>query len=279
MTPAASRARLSSAVAGPESSLALLEHDPDPVALIEPSEVLAGRRGTLPAVAVLCFFSEVVGSLRDGRAAVPAGSLEAAHGAHPIWVTEHGGARVAVVHPGVGAPLAAGFLEEVIALGATTVVACGGAGAVAPDLAVGHVVVPDAAVRDEGTSFHYLPPSREVAADPVGLRVARRVLEARAVPHLVGKTWTTDAIYRETRARIARRRAEGCVVVEMEAAAFFAVARFRRVRFAQLLYAGDDVSGPVWDSRGWVRSTSRERIFDLALEVAVQLAREPEEPK
>jgi uridine phosphorylase len=92
------------------------------------------------------------------------------------------------------------------------------------------------------------------------------------VNHTVGKTWTTDAIYRETPDRIARRRAEGCVTVEMEAAAFFAVARFRGVTFAQLLYAGDDVSGETWEHRRWQRSPSRQLTFELALELAADLA-------
>ena len=132
---------------------------------------------------------------------------------------------MAVFHPGVGAPLAASLFEDAIAHGCSSFVACGGAGALVPGLALGHVVVPDAAVRDEGTSSHYLPPAREVAADPEAVAVA--VLERNGVPHTVGKTWSTDAPYRETVGRIARRRAEGCITVEMEAAAFMAVARHR----------------------------------------------------
>ena len=98
------------------------------------------------------------------------------------------------------------------------------------------------------------------------------LLEERDVPHLVGKSWTTDAFYRESRPRIDRRVAEGCLTVEMEAAAFMAVARFRGVRFAQLLYAGDSVAGATWDARGWNRASSiREALFDLALEGATRL--------
>jgi uridine phosphorylase len=258
----------------PTAPLALLEFDEERVALIEPAEVFARRRGTVPSVAVLCFFSEILETLSNTPGVEQVATLVAAHGRHPIWALTRDDTRVAVLHPGVGAPLAAGFLEETIALGARTVVACGGAGAVVPELAVGHVVLPDAAVRDEGTSFHYLPASREVAADALGVRVAERVLRERGVPYTVGKTWTTDGLYRETRSRIARRRAEGCITVEMEAAAFFAVARFRSVRFAQLLYAGDDVSGAVWNSRKWERSASRQLTFDLAVDVAVALSRE-----
>jgi uridine phosphorylase len=256
--------------------LALLEFDDDRTALIEPAEVFAGRRGEIPPVAVLCFFSEVIDVAVEPGAA-PITKLYAAHGSHPVHAFRLApdSPPVAVVHPGVGAPLAAGFLEELIALGATTVVACGGAGAVIPGLALGHVVVPDRAVRDEGTSFHYAPPSREIDADPLGVSVAERVLAARGIPYSTGKTWTTDGLYRETRGRIARRRDEGCLTVEMEAAAFFAVARFRGIRFAQLLYAGDDVSGAAWDSRHWSRSTRRRALFDLAVEVALALAAAP----
>ena len=75
-------------------------------------------------------------------------------------------------------------------------------------------------------------------------------LEAHHVPYVPGKTWTTDALYRETRGKVERRVAEGCLTVEMEAAAFFAVAAFRGVTFGQLLYAGDDLSGDAWDQRG-----------------------------
>jgi uridine phosphorylase len=176
------------------------------------------------------------------------------------------------VHPGVGAPLAAAFLEEMIALGCTKFIACGGAGVLNAGLAVGHLVIPTSAVRDEGTSYHYLPPGREVGPSPEGIAAIEAALEARHVPYVKGKTWTTDAVYRETPARVARRRNEGCLTVEMEAAAFFAVAQFREVTFAQILYSGDDLSGEAWDHRDWYRRESiRENVFWLAVEAAQRL--------
>ena len=86
----------------------------------------------------------------------------------------------------------------------------------------------------------------------------------------MAKTWTTDAFYRETPAKVRRRREEGCLTVEMEAAAFFAVAQFRGVPFAQLLYGGDDVSG-VWDFRAWTTHAVREELFWLAAEACLAL--------
>ena len=140
------------------------------------------------------------------------------------------------------------------------------------DIAVGHVVIPESAVRDEGTSYHYLPPSREVMGDPAAIRTLERVLQRHHVPYIVGKTWTTDAFYRETPDKVARRRAEGCLTVEMETAAFFALAQFRQVTLGQLLYGGDDVSGDDWDHRDWEKRTSvRERLFWLALEACLEL--------
>ena len=132
--------------------------------------------------------------------------------------------------------------------------------------------MPSSAVRDEGTSYHYLPPGREVAATPDVVAVLESVLTENRVEYLVAKTWTTDAFYRETPAKVARRRAEGCLTVEMEAAAFFAVARFRGVAFGQLLYGGDDVSGNAWDSREWNSRTSiRQRLFELAAQACLRL--------
>lgn len=175
------------------------------------------------------------------------------------------------MHAGVGAPAAVFLFEDLIARGCTKIVACGGAGALI-DLALGHPVVVSAALRDEGTSYHYLPPSREIEADPRGVAALEQVLGERSVPYEVGKTWTTDGVYRETRAKVERRRAEGCVTVEMEASALIAVAAFRGISFAQVLYAGDSLAGEVYDSRGWNRQlSSRENLFWIAADAAAIL--------
>lgn len=249
----------------------LYEFDPDPVGLFHPGNIYGVDRPRIPSVAVLCFFSEVIEqlALRDNVEVV--GRLAAAHGVHQIYRLHHDGEPVAVLNPGWGAPLSAAALEEAIALGADRLVACGGAGALTPELPPNHIVVPTSAVRDEGTSYHYLPPGREISADPASVATIERVLEEQGVPFTEGKTWTTDAIYRETRTKIARRRSEGCLTVEMEAAAFLAVAQFRQVRFAQIFYAADDLSGDVWDHRHWKASQSRQTTFDLAIDIALAL--------
>ena len=125
-----------------------------------------------------------------------------------------------------------------------------------------------------GFTFFTIDPGDHVDDDAhtAPLEAIEATLRQHHGPYLTGKTWTTDAIYRETPDKVKLRRDEGCITVEMEAAAFFAVARFRNVVFGQILYAGDDVSGIEWDSRQWQeRATIRDQVFWLAVEACVTL--------
>jgi uridine phosphorylase len=250
-----------------ESDFPILEFDPDPAAVIEPGAW--HPRGGVPERAVYCFFPEVVERAGErGRVLL---EFKSEIGRHHVYEIDHGDTKLTLIHAGVGAPAAVFLLEDIIARGCDKIVACGGAGALI-DLALGHPVVVSAAVRDEGTSYHYLPPGREVDADPRGVAALRKVLEARGIPYEVGKTWTTDGVYRETRGKVARRRAEGCLTVEMEAAALIAVAAFRGVALGQVLYAGDTLAGEVYDSRGWYRDRStRENLFLIAADAAAAM--------
>ncbi len=246
-------------------SYPILEFDPTREALIEPTRVVQPAK--VPERCVLCFFQEVLEAAVAAGRAERIATLRSEIGEHPLRRLMVEGEEVAVLHPGLGGPLSAVLLEEAIALGCRTFVVCGGTGIVNPERVQSRVVVADAAVRDEGTSYHYLPPGREVTVDPEITDAIGRILAARGVPYVVGKTWTTDAVFRETRQRVAQRKAEDCLVVEMEAASLLAVARFRGVRLGLLLYGGDDVSGEEWDPRhGHKRSTVREKLLWLAVE-------------
>jgi uridine phosphorylase len=160
---------------------------------------------------VICFFDEVV------RAAVgerePTYRLRWEHGFHGVWDIERDGERLAICHPGCGAPLAGANLDVLVAMGCDRVIACGGAGTVAAGFDMGHAVVAVDAVRDEG-----------------------------------------------------------CLTVEMEAAALFAVAAFRGVAIGQLLYCGDDLSTETWDHRGWDLDVGvRQRLFEIACGACLRL--------
>lgn len=248
----------------------ILEFDPAHEALIEPHELL--QPVNIAEHCVLCFFQDVITHLNEQGRLKLVRNLGSEIGENPLYEMEVDGRCLAVVHPGVGAPLAAGFLEELIALGCRKFIICGGCGVLDGELSLGHIIVPATAVRDEGTSYHYLPPGREVAASPAGVEAIEKVLQRDNVDYVVGKTWTTDAVYRETPAKISLRQSEGCIAVEMEAAAFFAVAQFRNVVAAQILYGGDDVSSETWDSRHWQKQAGvRDKIFWLAAEACLEI--------
>ena len=248
----------------------ILEFDPTREAKIEPSRLIRPR--DVPERCVICFFGEVLAKVVTENNAHLAVDNHWEDGPHPIYEIEHQGQRLAFFHPGVGGPIAAGLLEEAIAFGCRKFMVCGGCGVLQKEIAVGHLIVVSQAVRDEGTSYHYLPPGREVTANPVGVQALQTALTAQGVPYLVGKTWTTDASYRETQAKIDARRAEGCLTVEMEAASLMAVAEFRGVALGQVLYGGDDLSGETWDRRGWQsRKDVRQNLFWLAAEACLLL--------
>lgn len=113
----------------------------------------------------------------------------------------------------------------------------GGAGCLNREIAHGRVMVPTAAYRDEGTSYHYAP-----AADYIAVKNAPFVagfMRANGLPCVEGKTWTTDSFYRETRGHFEKRRAEGCISVEMECAALQAMCDFRGLELYMFLTRRD----------------------------------------
>lgn len=252
------------------ADIPLFEHDPSPSALIEPTALISPR-DDMPKACVLTWFRDAAErAVTDtfGRRIL---QLQWEDGPRPVYEIEHEGRPVALAPMPVGGAPSAALLEELIALGCRSFVACGGAGVLRP-LPLGDLVLVTSALRDEGASYHYLPPSRVLDSDGHAVTVLRDTLTDLGVPFSEGRTWTTDGIYRETPERIRRRTEEGCVTVEMEAASVAAVARFRGVRLAQVLYGGDDLTGEVWDERSWQsRHDVRDRLIRIAATAALRL--------
>ena len=161
------------------------------------------------------------------------------HGATsmPEWACYHaellicdlpGVGRVGVVGKVVGAPYAVMVAELLFTSGCRFLVNLSSAGQIAAIAEPPYFVLIDHALRDEGTSAHYLPPSDEVKADADLLEGLARMLRATDQEVIVGGSWTTDAPFRETERAIAHVRSRGLLVVEMEAAGLYAFARARR---------------------------------------------------
>lgn len=251
----------------------ILEFDPNRSALIEPTRIT--QPVDTPDACVLAIMPHALAKLATTEQVEVVHEIGTGLGKLPVyrWFSPVG--EVTLCNPGVGSAFAALRLENLIALGCRWFIVCGSCGVLDPGLAHGHLILPTSAVRDEGASYHYLPPSREVEVDPQALACLERVVRAEGYDPLLAKTWTTDALYRETPARVAARRAEGCLTVEMEAAALFAVAQFRQVALAQILWAADDVSGDEWDPRGFGRAhAERHSLLELASMAALALQRE-----
>jgi nucleoside phosphorylase len=190
----------------------------------------------------------------------------------PIYRVEAEGVSYAAYLSLIGGPAASGIMEEVIGFGGRRFLFFGSCGVLDKDILSGHIAVPTAAYRDEGTSYHYLAPSAYVeipTAEPLA-----EILRELDVPFHLTRTWTTDAIYRETRGNMAKRKAEGCRVVEMECASTAAVARYRGVEFSQFLYGADSLDGDEWDPRDLVEGHGEAggAIVDLAFRIAGRLA-------
>lgn len=189
----------------------------------------------------------------------------------PIYRFEYKAKTIGLYMTILGGPASVGLLEEIIAKGAQKVIIFGSCGVLDKDLVAGHIIVPIAAYRDEGTSYHYM-----AASDYIEVPTARRLCELfgeMKIPYICGKTWTTDAFYRETKNNMDARKKDGCITVEMECASLMAASQFRKIELYQFLYAEDSLDGECWDPRtmGKVTQGTREKYLRIALEIAIQI--------
>lgn len=197
----------------------------------------------LPETVVLTFQSVVLEAAAD--AAVETESVAFA----TMHVLEADGGRIGAIGDfGIGAPVTALVVEVLAALGVDTVLVLGGCGAIQPDVRGEEALLIEDAIRDEGVSHHYLEPARTVDATPAVVDALERTLDDAGIDHRVGRTWTTDALYRETVPEVEHYAEEGVLAVEMEVAALFALARYRDLDAGALLAPFDRVS-----LDGWVR--------------------------
>ena len=238
-------------------------------AIIDPSFIAKGGK-TVPEIAVATFSEKSIDTLKAEYNPEQILTLHAG-GDVPIYAIGFGGHHVAVYRTIVGAAGTVSLMEEMHALGCRKFVFFGSCGVLDRGLETNALIVPTAAYRDEGTSYHYAP-----ASDYIDVQTASRlsqVLTELNLPHTLGKTWTTDALYRETRGNMEKRRAEGCLTVEMECSAIMAASRFRGFEAYQFLYAADNLDDKSWDARtlGTMPQDALAQWLRVALELAVRI--------
>lgn len=179
--------------------------------------------------------------------------------------------KIVLAFSPLGGPAAAGLIEELIAFGVTQFIACGSSGLIG-DIDASHFLLVNQAIRDEGLSYHYLEPSLYVSTDRQLTSHIEQELQKRDLQYLEGITWTTDAFYRETTTRIALRKDQGAVAVEMECASMAAVCQYYQLPFAQVLYFSDIVKQQGWSGfrrdRQMIKDTINRIIIDIAITVS-----------
>ena len=245
----------------------ILEFDSESRPIVNASaynEKVAQRR--VVTRCVITYFSDIVEKLERNQHINQVFRLRMEGYRPRVYEMQNGNEWVYVIAAPVGAPQAARIMECMGAMGVTRFMICGGAGTLNDAVTKEHVLVAVAAVRDEGTSYHYLPPSREVQINKIALSSIEKTLKAEGVHHIPVKTWTTDAIFRETEDKVELRKSENCVTVEMECSAYYAVGQHKGYTVGQLLYAADSVSKDGWDYRDWhTRTEKRTLLFNLAM--------------
>ena len=136
------------------------------------------------------------------------------------------------------------------------------------------IIVPQMAIRDEGTSYHYLPASDEIEVN-VGLHdFLTSFLTDKGISHTVGKVWTTDGIYRETAEKLYKRKKAGAICVDMECSAVAALANFRKISICHFFYAADHLSEEAWDMRNLANHADldeKDKVANLAIQIALAL--------
>lgn len=253
----------------------LADFDAERRAVIEP-EMIFAPLPEMPETVVSCFshvtFERMLNMLTQQRALTTLGDANA----HvPVYRGEWQGTPLTLAMASVGAPTCVAMLEELRALGAKRFVVFGNCGVLDERISDCGIIVPTAALRDEGTSFHYAPPSDEIPANPKYRDVFETLLRETGVSFTEGKVWTTDAFYRETRAKVERRKAQGCVCVDMECSALMAMAQFRKVDVFEFFYAGDNLDREQWDPRSLsvhAKLDEKDRAAYLALELARRIS-------
>lgn len=162
--------------------------------------------------------------------------------ARPLYIGEVEDIPVGVIWAAPGAPLATLAMEDLVACGARVFIGVGLLGAIQPNIQIGDFIIPVEAVRDEGTSLHYLPkdvkavPSENVAS---ALKDACKKFGAKC---RIGPVWTTDAPYRETESKMKRFKTQGVLGVDMETSAIFSLAIYRNVKAGCVLVTSDNLT-------------------------------------
>lgn len=242
----------------------LMEYDDNRMSVIMPDHEKLDLK--LPEKAVFAFLGSCIDRYAQQHGARVMTYFTSITKKYPVYVTEYNGEEICLCQAPMGAAAATQIMDWLISYGVKKIISTGSCG-VLVDLPENTFLVPEKALRDEGTSYHYLPPSRFVELDTEVLHSIGQTLREKGIPFINCVTWSTDGFFRETRDKIEYRKTEGCSVVEMECAALAACAKLRGVKFGQILFTADSLANlDEYNERDWGKE-SLERALMLSLDL------------
>ncbi|MBR3823988.1 MAG: nucleoside phosphorylase [Lachnospiraceae bacterium] len=229
-----------------------------------------GEKKHLVDVCLIIFSWEIQEHLLNTFECEKIGELGACNGRKPIYKIHYKGKDVAFYLTGIGSAVAAMQCYEASWLiGATKFIMFGSCGSLDREQTYGKYIVPTESYRGEGFSYYYAEP-----ADYIEIKNAHKlsaIFEEMGVPHVLGRNWTTDALYRETKGLVAKRKEEGCLSVEMELAGVQALCDFHGLELYDFLEAGDVLEASGYEVEGLHNANHDFGKLYIGLEVALRV--------
>ncbi len=234
------------------------------------AEILTRDQKRLPKTAIVCFKKELIDIVKDKKEFEEYSEINVCGEKIKIYETQIDKEKIVLYRTLIGGPATTSMMEELHARGVENFIFFGSCGELVSDMKKGAFIIPTEAYRDEGTSYHYMPVS-----DFVKVKTAthlEEIFKKKNINYELAKTWTTDALYKETKNKVKKRIESGCKVVEMECASIMAVANSRNINAYQFLYSDDTLAGGIWN----IRALKEDKRFILkeCLKIATEIAKE-----
>lgn len=234
------------------------------------AEMFTKGQKRLPKTAIVCFKKELIDFVKNNKEFEEYSEITVCGEEIKIYKTQIGNQSVILYRTLVGGPATTSMMEEVHARGVENFIFFGSCGELTSNLKKGAFIIPTEAYRDEGTSYHYMP-----ASDFIKIKTATQleeVFKKHNINYELTKTWTTDALYKETRDKTKKRIESGCKVVEMECASIMAVANARNINAYQFLYSDDTLAEEKWNIR--TLRDDRSIILEECLNIAIKIVKD-----
>ena len=251
-----------------KNEIPILEFDDEPTAVINPTHEKLDLE--LPKKCVFAFLGEYISEYARKAEAVKVSEFLSMTKRYPIYVLKYKGEDITLCEAPVGSAASTQILDWLIGYGVSEIISAGSCGAL-EKFPESTFLVPSKALRDEGTSYHYAPPSRFIQISDRARRAIEKTVIEHGMKYQEVITWSTDGFFRETKEKVAYRKSEGCSVVEMECSALAACSAFRGATWGMILYTADSLSDvDKYDERNW-GGNAYEYALTLCLDTVIKL--------